>query len=304
MRPTRGQLELLVLLTLVWGLNWPVMKFGVSGTPAVPVEYPPLTFRMLSMWLGLPVLAAALRWLKVPLYVPRGQRAEIVRLALPNMVVWHVLAIVAIQSLSSGRAAILGYTMPVFSALWGLALWRERLRPWQLAGVAAAALGVVLLLWGEFSRLAGAPWAALAMLVSACVWALGTHMLRRSRTTLHVLTIAFWMTAITAVVMTVLAWTLERDAWRWPSLPVTWAIAYNAVGVFAFAQAAWFTLARALPPVASTISVMLIPVLGTFAGAWALGEAVHGQDLAAMVLMVLAIGAVLWRRPPASPDGR
>ena len=32
------QLVLLVLLTLTWGINWPVMKIGVT-------EYPPLAFR-------------------------------------------------------------------------------------------------------------------------------------------------------------------------------------------------------------------------------------------------------------------
>ena len=42
------QLALLAGLTLVWGLNWPIMKFGVT-------QFPPLSFRALSMWIGLPV---------------------------------------------------------------------------------------------------------------------------------------------------------------------------------------------------------------------------------------------------------
>ena len=81
-------------------------------------------------------------------------------LTLTNMIVWHVLAILSVQALSSGRAAILGYTMPVFSALWGMAVFGQRLSWRQGAGVAAAALGVVLLLWHEFGRVAGSPWAA------------------------------------------------------------------------------------------------------------------------------------------------
>ena len=48
---SRRQLALLALLTLVWGLNWPIMKLGVSGTPALPAPYPPLSFRAASMWL-------------------------------------------------------------------------------------------------------------------------------------------------------------------------------------------------------------------------------------------------------------
>jgi drug/metabolite transporter (DMT)-like permease len=135
-----------------------------------------------------------------------------------------------------------------------------------------------------------------AVLVAACVWALGTHLLRRSSWPLPLLTLVFWMTAVTAVVVSLMALVFEHDAARWPPPHTAWAIAYNAVGVFGFAHAAWFHLARVLPPVASTLSVMMIPVLGCFSGAWALGEALHWQDFAAMALMVAAIAAVLWRR--------
>ena len=53
-------------------------------------------------------------------------------------------------------------------------------------------------------------------------------------------------------------------------------------------------LARELPPIASTLSVMLIPVLGVFSGAWWLGERLHWQDWAAVALVMLAIATVLW----------
>ena len=188
------------------------------------------------------------------------------------------------------------WSMPVFSALWGYAAFGERLAWRQLAGVAAAGLGVMLLLWSEFSSMSGAPLAALALLGAACIWALGTHQLRRASLEVPLLTAVLWMTSGTTVLMVVLSVLFERAQWRMPEGPVAWAIAYNAVGVFGFAHAAWFYLARSLPPVASSISVMLIPVLGTFSGAWALGEALHWQDFAAMLLMVLAIAAVLFKR--------
>ncbi len=293
MKPTRRQLAVLVLLTLVWGLNWPVMKAGVSGTPQHPEAYPPLLFRALSMWLGLPVLAAAMTRLDAPLALPRAQWWPVLRLALPNMMIWHSIVIVAVQSLSSGRSAILGYSMPIFTAVWGRVLFGERLGARTLAGVAAAALGIGLLLWHEFGRLSGAPLAAGSVLVAAAVWAYGTHRLRRAELGVPLLTVVFWMTASTAAVMLALSLLLELPQWRWPPAPVAWAVAYNAVGVFGFAHAAWFYLARSMPPVASTISVMMIPVLGTFSGAFFLGEALHWQDWAAVVLLVAAIASVL-----------
>jgi drug/metabolite transporter (DMT)-like permease len=70
--------------------------------------------------------------------------------------------------------------------------------------------------------------------------------------------------------------------------------------IFGYAHAAWFSLARGLPPVASTLSVMFIPVLGVFAGAWWLGEVLRWQDWAAVVLMMVAIASVLLPSRPTA----
>jgi drug/metabolite transporter (DMT)-like permease len=108
------------------------------------------------------------------------------------------------------------------------------------------------------------------------------------------LTISFWMTTLTAGVMTVLAILFEKSDWQAPSATVWAAILYNAVLIFGFAHAVWFYLARSLPPLASTLSVMFIPVVGVFSGALWLGEVLHWQDWAAVMLMVVAIASVLW----------
>ncbi len=295
-RFTRQQYLLLAFLTVTWGLNWPVMKVGVSG-------FPPLFFRTLSMWLGLPVLAAVLAIQRVPLRIARADWGELVKLSITNMIVWHVLAILAVQALSSGRAAILGYTMPIFSALCGAALFGERLAPRHVAGVVAAGLGVSLLLWHEVASIAGRPLAAFGMLFAAAVWALGTQQMRRTTIAAPTLAIVFWMTALSTVVMTIATVLFEHDRWHVPGAWTAMAIAYNAVLIFGLAQPIWLVLARNLPPIASSMSVMLIPVLGTVSGAWWLGESLHWQDAAAIVLVLIAIASVMWpaasRRAPA-----
>jgi drug/metabolite transporter (DMT)-like permease len=288
----RRQLAALAFITLSWGFNWPVLKAGVTG-------FPPWTFRALSMCLGLPLLYAMTRLARVELRVPRGEWRELAGLSVTNMIVWHVLAIVAIQALSSGRAAILGYTMPIFSALCGAALFGQRLRAVQWFGVAAAAVGVGLLLWHELGQLAGKPWGAFGMLAAAAVWALGTQQLRRSAMTTPTLAIGWWMTVATTAVVGLLAVVFERAAWGAPPPAVWFAVVYNAVLIFGIAQPLWLVLARDVPPVASTLSVMMIPVLGTLSGAWWLGEPLHWQDFAAIGLMLAAIGSVLWPNPGA-----
>ena len=286
MQLDRKQLILIILVTLTWGLNWPVMKMGVT-------DFPPLTFRTIGLWIGVPVLWLALRVLKVPFYVARKDWRELFWLAVTNMFVWHVLIILAVSLLSSGRAAILGYTMPVFSALLGVAFFGARMRPLQWLGVAAAAVGVSLLLLNELTHFAGQPLGVLMALIAAAVWALGTQKLRATTIVASTLTMSFWMTLMTAVVLTILCVVFESSQWRLPQ-PRNWvAIVYNGVLIFGFTHAAWFTLARGLPPVASTLSTMMIPVLGVFSGALGLGEVLHWQDWAAVGLMAVAISTVL-----------
>ena len=290
-RLSSRQLILLVLLTVCWGLNWPVMKSGIA-------DFPPLTFRALSLWLGLPVLGLGMLWLKVPFSLPRGPGGahwrELVKLSTTNMFVWHACMIVALGMLSSGRAAILGYTMPIFSALIGAWLFGNVVNQRGWLGVGAAALGVLLLLWHEVTTLSGNPLGVGLALFAAAIWALGTQQLRHTTLQVNTLTLSFWMTALTAVVVSVLALALEHADLRHIPTATAWAVVYNAVLIFGFAHATWFYLARSLPPVASTLSVMLIPVLGVFSGAWWLNEVLHWQDWAAVALMVVSIASVLW----------
>jgi len=267
-------------------------------------DYPPLTFRAISMWLGLPVLGLAMLYLNVPFFIPRERYRELFWLAATNMFVWHAVMIVVVKNLSSGRSAILGYTMPVFSALFGAWFFGQQLRARNWLGVAAAALGVSFLLWHELTQLSGKPLSVLLALVAAATWAVGTQRLRTTTMPVATLTISFWMTLLTALVVSSLSMVFEMPQWRVPPAASWAAIVYNGVIIFGFAHAAWFFLARSLPPIASSLSVMMIPILGVFSGALWLNEVLNWQDWAAVVLMVVAIGSVLLpsrsvRPPPA-----
>ena len=284
---TPRQLILLALLTLIWGLNWPVMKLGVQN-------FPPLSFRVASLGMGLALIFAAARFMHAPLAIARRYWAQVAWLTLFNTLTWYGLTVIAIPMLSSGRAAILGYTMPVFSAVLGSLFFKEQLPRRAWLGVAAALLGVLLLLWHEMASMGSRPLGVVLMLVAAVCWAYGTQKMRRAELPVPVITLSFWMMLSATLVLAVLAALLEHEQWHAPNATAWAAIIFNAVLALAFAQVVWFFLARTLPPIASTLSVMLIPVIGVFSGAWWLGEVLHWQDWTAVALMVVAIATVLW----------
>ncbi|WP_334188105.1 DMT family transporter [Noviherbaspirillum sp.] len=277
---------LLILLTLCWGVNWPIMKIAVR-------DFPPLTFRTISMLGGLPVILIAARMQNASLAIPAGKLGQVVKLAIPNMLIWHVLIILGVKMLSSGRAAILGYTMPVWAVLCALIFYREKPAPAAWLGIGLALGGALLLLSSELVTLSGQPLGSVVVLLAAAGWGYGTVLMKRTQIDMPTISLTFWMLLLTTMVMTVVAFAFERHAWRMPSSVEWQAIIYNALIIFGFAHTVWFRLARTLPPIASSLSVMMIPVLGVFSGAWLLNETPHWQDYAAMGLILVAMSTVL-----------
>jgi drug/metabolite transporter (DMT)-like permease len=283
---SRRDLALLALLTIFWGVNWPVMKFGIA-------EMPPLFFRAICIAGGLVFIWGWARATGVALTVPQGAWPSILKLAVPNVMVWHLVAIVALKMLPSGRAAILGYTMPVWAVVFGLLLFKEKPLTRHWIGVAAAFVGTLLLLSSEFTKLAGSPLGTLLMLLAAASWGYGTHLMRRNLTSMPTIALTFWMLALTLAAVTLASVAFEMSRWRWP-LPLEWvSILYNMAIAIAFCHVVWSMLARNLPPAASGLSVMMIPVIGVFSGMLMLGEEPHWQDYAALALILLALSTVL-----------
>jgi len=289
---SRNQLWLLIFITLFWGLNWPVMKMAVT-------EYPAMTFRGLSIVVGLFTMAAYFKIKNIPIYVPRNEWGIVLRLGVLNMAVWHVLLMVALPHLNSGRASVIAYTMPVFSALWGASLYKQKITTAHYTFISLAFVGVIFLLSTEFSSFSGSPWAAVTLLGATATWALGTQQLKRAQTDLDILTIAFWMTVITAFAILPFSVGLERDNWEIPSFPVVLAILYNGILIFGFCHTAWAYIARTLNPVASSVSISLIPILGLLSGAYFLKEQLYWQDGLAVILIGLAVLGTL--RPDKNP---
>ncbi len=285
---TRRQLWALLALTLMWGVNWPMMKLSLQ-------QLSPLYFRASTMLIG-----AA--WLFV--YVAaRGERmrptgrewAAIAWLGLPNVLGWHTLSIFGVQELASGRAAILGFTMPIFTVLIGATFFGERITPRVRLAVVCVALAIALLLWHELQRLSGRPAGVVWMLGAAASWALGTLMFRRAHLTLTPMVVTVWMLLLGSGVLWALALTLEPLPQPATFTPLMWtSLAYGALINYGLAQLIWFGMARDLPPATSAMSVMAIPLVGTLSATVIVGEVPHWQDWLAMVFVMLAIASVLW----------
>ena len=284
---SRQQLIGLVGITLMWGINWPMMKIALR-------EVSPMYFRGVTMGLGAVWLLFYFRFQGLRLWpANRREWRDIVLLGIPNMFLWHALSIMGVMSLPSGRASILGFTMPVWTVVIGVMFMGAQLTPRIIAAVIATLAAIGLLISHEFTALQGQPMGILWMELGALSWAIGTLWMRRISFTMPVQSLTVWMMLISSPMILLVG--ASTEIWpTWELSPLAWgSLAYAVLINYGFAQIIWFGMARDLPPATSAMSIMAVPVVGTLSASLLIGELPHWQDYAAMVCVVLAIAAVL-----------
>ena len=279
-------LLLILLVTVSWGLNYPIMKFVVTS-------YPPLTFRAFTFTIGCVLLGAYALRSGESLHIPKSERWLTFKLGMPNMVLWHLGLIYGMTLLNSGRAAIVGYTMPVWALLASVLMFKNTLTLRGMMGVFCSLLATFLLARDEMSNFAGQPLGLVCTLAAAMAWGVGNAMMKNCKISISSITLTFWMLLLAAICFIVLALVFEQDRWAWPTWIQFAAILYAGAVTFAIIYVAWFRVARKLTPVASGLSIMLVPMIGLIGGYWMLNEVVAVADITALLLILLAMAIVL-----------
>ena len=285
-------LFMVLIVTVSWGLNYPVMKFVVNS-------YPPSAFRAFTFLIGCMAIGAYVRFKGISIGVPRHEirplfKLSLFKLSMFNMVGWHLPMIYGVSMLNSGRAAIIGYTMPVWALLASAVLYREKITITALLGIALAMSAALLLAWGSAGEWGNHPLGIAVMLVAAITWGTGNAMMKNSKLSISGITLTFWALFIAFFFFLAITIIFERDLWEWPTLMQWLAILYGGVITFAVSYVAWFHVARKLSAVSSGLSIMLVPVFGVTGGALILGEAVTLPDIIALVLILLSMLVVLF----------
>jgi drug/metabolite transporter (DMT)-like permease len=197
--------------------------------------------------------------------------------------------------MDSGRASILGYTMPMWSVL--LAVWflGERFTARRAAGVALGMAGMALLLSGEIRALQRAPLGALLMIGAAISWAIGLILIRKWAANRPATSYSAWQMLVGVVPILALALFVEDGSFNPLTLPPAPMIGvfYNLFVAFIFCHWAWFKIAQSAPAGVSSLASLMVPVVGVFSGALVLGETPRWTDYAALALVVGSLATVL-----------
>ena len=272
---------LLIALTITWGVNWPMMKLAL-------LEVPPWTFRSLCLMVGGSALLILARAAGTSTSVPRRLLPALALVSLFNITGWHLFSAYALLHTGSGRAAIIGYTMPLWAA--PLSVWLLHVRPnaRQTIALLLGMAALALLMVQDFGALGAAPTGALLMLGAALCWAIGTVLVKKfAWDGLTVTALTGWQQLIGGVPIVIGWWLLEPvPDLRALSLPAALGLAYAIFVAMIFCQTAFFKLLSLLPAHVAAISVLPVPVVGVVSSAIILAEPVGLAEVAALLLVV------------------
>ncbi|MCK9380845.1 MAG: DMT family transporter [Sulfuritalea sp.] len=282
----RAGLVLLGLLSLGWGFNWPIMKVVIT-------EIPRLIFRGDCMLLASIGLFGIARLSGQSWKVPAGRWRQLVALASCNIVGWNVFAIYGVSLLPSGRAAILGYTMPLWSALLSVWFLNEPLTRRRLTGLVLGMSGMALLIGAEFEKLGSAPVGVLLMIIAAIFWAAGLVIYKANPLPMPITSLTAWQALLGGLPMALAGHALESADWGRLTFWPTFGFWYNVFIGLLFCYWAWNKLVQMVPASVSSLGSLIIPVVGVFSGMAFLNEIPRWQDFAALLLVLTAIGTVL-----------
>ncbi len=270
----RAALVLLVLLALVWGVHWVVVKQGLHYLP--PLTYG--AFRMLGGLLTMVAILGVQRRIKRP---PRHDLPIIASVSLLQIAAGVLIMNFALQAVPAGRSSVLLYAMPLWVALLLWAFFRTPPRRNEAVGLVLGLGGILVLVnptvidWGIPLELAG----TLALVVNGILWAAVTIHIRRHTWVSSPLDLQPWMLLTASVPIVLAALLLEQGREiRW-ELPAILALLYSGPLATAFANWASQSITRSLGPLASAIGFLATPVVGLVSGAVLLGESLGLLDI-------------------------
>lgn len=272
------------IAALFWGLNWPVIKVLLTGAS-------PWTLRAAGLTCGATLLAISTVASGHSLRVPRRHWGNLVIAALLNVAAFNVLSVFAQMSMTASRAAILAYTMPLWSVLFAWIALAEPIDKLRSLALVLGAAGIALLavpFW-DVVQAGGVPFGLIFVMASAVCWAAGTVFLKATQPEGAPMALTTWQFIIGAVTVTIGMALFERPHLELNRPDILAAFIYSNVFAQAVAYALWFGLMARVSASTAALGTLLVPIFAVVSSSLWLGERLSPLDLTGFALILLGV---------------
>jgi O-acetylserine/cysteine efflux transporter len=271
-------LVLTILVTAVWGLNFPITKLGLAHIDPILLTAIRFTFAALPWVFFIKRPAVATRWL-----VAYG--------LIFGVAMWALINVGIALGVPPGNAALLIQFSAFFTVGWGVLLFRESLTRPQMIGVVLAAIGLLGILLSSPSK--ATTIGLVLVLISAVAWSIGNIIIKLSKVK-EIFAFVVWASLFPPLPLLLITW------WLHGTTPFTTLVLHiDAVAIFSlafqtyaathFCYWGWNLLLREYPASKVAPLSLLIPVFATISSMLILGQVASVGDSLCLVLVLFAL---------------
>lgn len=265
---------ILVILCLIWGFNFVVMKTANNFfTPEIFV-----TYRYTSAAI---VLLAVAFLTKLP-KPPRKFWLWIFFAGLGQIVICGLAIQICFQYLNAGLVSVLNYTMPIWVTLMAGFFLQEKLTRKKIFGVLLSVIGVGVLMNVDVS---GNFLAMFLVIVGAIAWAASNVIIKAKLSECNPVVLTTWQIVSSAVVLLIYSALFVEGNVTWTPMAVA-CLAYNGILASALAFFLWCYALANMEASKASIAVLGVPVVSVISSVFCLDEPLT-LSMAIGIFMVL-----------------
>jgi drug/metabolite transporter (DMT)-like permease len=269
----------LVLLALIWGYNWVIMKKSLQFMGPFDFNAIRMSFGGLALLLFMLCSRISLR--------PRDIGMTIL-LGLTQTGAGMGLILLALASGGAGKTAILVYTMPFWILIFAWPILSEKILGLNWLPVLMAFTGMIFLLepWSLKSTLLS----EILAILSGVFWAIGAIIIKlmQKRPGFDIVSVTAWQLLYGSVPLVIVACLIPQKPVQWTPYLVM-GVFYNVVLVCAFAFLLWTFIMKRLPAGVAGMSTLAVPVIGILSSMAELGERPDTWEGFGMILVIAAL---------------
>jgi O-acetylserine/cysteine efflux transporter len=277
-----------MVICLIWGLHFVVMKFTI-----VEMNIPPLFYAALRVSIMALILLPFLRW-------HTGQMRAVLMGGLGFGALNYAFMFPAMKLTTASAAAVTIELYMPFSIILSVLILGERIGIWRVGGAALAFVGVVLIGLGAPPEVASKGF-TLGIALIACgamAEAVGAISVKSVKS-ISPMQLLVWFGIVGSAVLWPLSLLLEDgqlQAFK-PETRVNFGLAlmYSVLLVSLVAHGSYYWLLQRLPIHTVAPSGLMTTVIGVMGGALILGERLTPIILLGIAVTLLGIGIILWR---------
>jgi drug/metabolite transporter (DMT)-like permease len=247
---------LLVAMAVIWGVNFPVMKYGTTVLE-------PLAYNGVRLTIGAAVMLSFVTFRRAP-HIPWRDIRSLLALGALGTGLYQAFFINGLARTRAGTASLVVAASPAVIAIVGRVLGVEKVKPRAITGIALSIGGVAFVILSSAASSAGqsSVLGDLLILMSVLCWSFYTHLVRPFTHRIDGMQIATWtLVGGTIPVLVIAAPAMLRTTWS-AVVPLTWgAILYSGVGSMGFAYLFWYRGVRIIGPTRTAMFSNLQPIV-------------------------------------------